>query len=55
MEQESLKYIQKALDNWELMTLFLGQDPRFSRLRNSKGFQHISSTIHPNRVLPAVV
>jgi TolB-like protein len=55
MEQESLTYIQKALDNWELMTLFLGQDPRFSRLRNSKGFQHISSTIHPNRVLPAVV
>jgi TolB-like protein len=55
MEQESLEYIQKALDNWELMTLFLGHDPRFSRLRKSSGFQHIAATIHPNRVLTAAV
>jgi TolB-like protein len=55
MERESLEYIRKALDNWELMTLFLGHDPRFSRLRNSSGFQHIASTIHPNRMLSAVV
>lgn len=45
-EHEALEYIRTAVDRRDMMTLFVKQDPRFSRLQNSSSFRQITSSIH---------
>ena len=54
-EHEALTDIHRAFDSRDMMTRYIRQDPRFSRLRGSPEFQRISSLIDAGRALPAAV
>jgi tetratricopeptide (TPR) repeat protein len=51
-EAEALAYIRSALKNRDMMSIYIGQDPRFSSLRKSAEFQRVSSFVHAGRALP---
>ena len=51
-EDEALAYIRSALKNRDTMSIYIGRDPRFSRLRGSLEFQRISSFVHAGQALP---
>jgi serine/threonine-protein kinase len=51
-EEAALEHLHRACNARNIMTLFARHDPRFARLRNSSGFQRISSRIYPCEVLP---
>ncbi len=50
-EQEALDYIRTAFDRRDMMTLFIGQDPRFFGLQNSSRFRQLASSIQADGVL----
>lgn len=50
-EDEALTYIRRALKNRDTMSIYIGQDPRFSKLRKSLEFQHVSSLVNGRHAL----
>jgi tetratricopeptide (TPR) repeat protein len=54
-EKEALRNFRRAIDRRDVMTVFAGQDPRFSRLRNSAGYRQIISNISPSMIPSATV
>jgi tetratricopeptide (TPR) repeat protein len=54
-EREALKFIRMAFEKRDMMTLYISQDPRFSRLRSSEEFRKLSSSISAEKALPMVI
>jgi TolB-like protein len=45
-EDEAMAYLRSALKNRDTMSIYIGQDPRFSKLRGSLEFQRVSSLVY---------
>lgn len=45
-EDEALMFMRNALKNRDMMSIYVGLDPRFSKLRKSLEFQRISSLVY---------
>jgi TolB-like protein/tetratricopeptide (TPR) repeat protein len=49
---EAMTYLRSALKNRDIMSIYIGQDPRFSGLRGSLEFQRVSSLVCGGHALP---
>ncbi len=54
-EKQALQNIYRAYGTRDMKTIFVKHDPRFAKLRGSRGFQQLASAMCPNMAAPNAI